>query len=218
MPERLPEAADVMPAVHEGRLRVTDRTEAIVLLLHGGRATETQPSAWRDISWLRMLPFARSVRRVSGGRLAPLLVHNTDGGWVAPSGSGVVQCRELVRRLRAAHDLPVVLLGHSSGGWVALRCGDQPGVAGVVALAPWVAEDEPVAHLTRTPVRVIHGAADSVCSPERARAYVEELAAAGGDATYRSVPKGDHGLFRHAGRWHRIAAEAALEVLTPGRR
>lgn len=207
---------DVMAAIRPGRLRMTARTEAIVLLLHGGRAEEPQPHAWRDVSWLRMLPFARAVRRAGRGRLATLLVHNTDGGWVAASGSGVLQCRELVRRLQAEHGLPVVLLGHSSGGWVALRVGGDPGVAGVVALAPWVAEDEGVDHLVGTPVRVAHGDADTVCSPTRAAAFVDRLRAVGGDAVYRSVPKGDHALLRHPTRWHHLAAAAVQDVLPAG--
>ena len=79
-----------------------------------------------------MLPFVTAVTRAAGGRVAPVLVHNSDGGWVAPSGSGLLQTREIVRRLHEEHGRPVVLLGHSSGGWAALRCGGQDAVIGSV--------------------------------------------------------------------------------------
>ena len=39
---------DAMDAVRQGRVRVTGRTQAIALLLHGGRATELQPKRFRD--------------------------------------------------------------------------------------------------------------------------------------------------------------------------
>ena len=203
---------DAMDAVRQGRVRVTGRTQAIALLLHGGRATELQPKRFRDISYLRMLPFASAVRRVSRGRVAPVLVHNTHGGWVAQSGSGVVQARELVRRLHAEYNLPIVLLGHSSGGWAAIRAGREKSVIGSVALAPWVADDEHAEPLREKIVRVIHGENDTVCSPAKARRFVERLQALGADATYTEVPGGGHALIDKPWRWHNLAASAVTEI------
>lgn len=188
------------------------RTRALVLILHGGRAEAPQPSRSRDVSYLRMLPFAPAVWRASRGLVAPVLVHNTDGGWIAPSGSGLTQSRELVRRLAEEYDRPVVLLGHSSGGWAALCSGGEDAVIGSVALAPWVDEGQPVEHLRDKVVRVIHGEADTVCSPQRSRDLIERLHAAGGDATYRSMP-GGHALLDHPLRWHQLAAHAVMEVV-----
>lgn len=203
--------------IRTGSLRVTRRTSAIALLLHGGRSVKTQPDRFRDISYLRMLPFGMAVMRASRGRVAPYLVHNTHGGWIASSGSGLVQARALVRGLSETHGLPVVLLGHSSGGWAALRIADEPGVAGAVALAPWVDEGEGVDHLVRSDahVRVIHGESDTVCSPVRSRAYVERAVRAGVDATFEGVPGGNHAMLDRPWRWHRRAGEA-VTGLVPG--
>ncbi len=202
-----------MAAIRQGRVRVGPRTRALALILHGGRAVDPQPHRARDVSYLRMLPFAPAVRRASGGTVAPVLVHNRHGGWIAPSGSGLVQIRELVRRLGDEHRVPVVLLGHSSGGWAALHGGGEDTVAGSVALAPWVDEGDPVEHLREKVVRVIHGEADSVCSPQRSRDFVERLRAAGGDATYRGVPGSGHALLDRPWRWHDLAATAVMDVV-----
>lgn len=203
---------DLMAAVRQGRVRVGPRTRAIVLILHGGRSVTPQPRRHRDVSYLRMLPFAPAVARASRGRIAPVLVHNSHGGWIASSGTGLVQTREIVRRLALEHDRPVVLLGHSSGGWAALRGGGQDEVIGSVALAPWVGEHDPVEHLRHKAVRVIHGEDDTVCSPARSRDLVDRLHALGGDATYREM-SGGHALLDHPGRWHQLAARAVMEVV-----
>ncbi|TWD16655.1 dienelactone hydrolase family protein [Marihabitans asiaticum] len=208
------DVTELLADVRRGRLRVGRRARAVVLLLHGGRAEDRQPSRWKDVSYLRMLPFAWDITWRSRGRVAPLLVHNTHGGWVAPSGSGVVQARELIRGLVEEHSLPVVVLGHSSGGWAALRVAADPGVVGAVALAPWVAQDEPTAHLVGSGarVRVVHGEADEVCDPWRARDYVAALAAKGVDATFDLVPGGNHALLDKPWRWHARATRAVLDL------
>lgn len=209
------EPADLMSAIRQGRARVGARTRAVALILHGGRAVDPQPYRSRDVSYLRMLPFAPALRRSSSGRVAPVLVHNRHGGWIAPSGSGLVQTRELVRALAEEHGLPIVLLGHSSGGWAALQCGGEDGVVGSVALAPWVDESDPVDHLRDRVVRVIHGEADRVCSPERSRDLVDRLRAGGADADYRAVP-GGHAMLERPRRWHTLAARAVTEVVERG--
>lgn len=200
-----------MDTIRVGRVKVTRRTRAVAVLLHGGRAEQPQPRRFHDVSYLRMTPFVGAVRRAGDGQVAPVLVHNGDGGWVASSGSGVRQAREIIDRLVDEHRLPVILLGHSSGGWVALRAGDGAQVLGSVALAPWVGPQDPIAHLQGKVVRVIHGEADRVCSPQRAQQYVEQLRASGVDATYRSLP-GGHALLENPRRWHSEAARAVIEI------
>lgn len=207
------DAQELMAAVRQGRVRVGPRTRALALILHGGRAVDPQLRRFHDVSYLRMLPFAPTVWRVSRGQVAPVLVHNRHGGWIASSGSGLVQTRELVHRLAHEHGLPVVLLGHSSGGWAALRCGGEQEVAGTVALAPWIDLDDPVEHLRDKVVRIIHGEADTVCSPQRSRDLVGRLHAAGGDASYHGVADGGHALLDRPWRWHGLAARAVMDVV-----
>lgn len=201
-----------MSVIRQGRARVGARTRALAVILHGGRAVAPQPRRSTDVSYLRMLPFGPAVSRISRGMVAPVLVHNRHGGWIAPSGSGLVQTRELVRRLAEQHELPVVLLGHSSGGWAALHAGGADAVAGVVALAPWTDADDPVEHLREKAVRVVHGEADTVCDPRRSRDLVQRLRALGGDARYQGVA-GGHALLDRPWRWHGLAARAVVDVV-----
>ncbi|GAB3587077.1 alpha/beta hydrolase [Calidifontibacter terrae] len=210
------DTAELMQAVRRSRVRVDACTEAIALILHGGRAKVDRPLRWRDASYLRMLPFGPAIRRESTGRVAPALVHNTHGGWVASSGSGLVQAREVVRALSQEHGLPVVLLGHSSGGWAALRIGDEETVLGSVALAPWLGDSERTDPLRDKVVRVIHGEDDRICSPTRSADLVRRLQAAGADAEFRGVP-GGHAMLDNPRRWHALAARAVVEVVDRGR-
>ena len=208
-------SADPMDAIRVGRVKVTRATRAIAVLLHGGRAEQPQPRRFHDVSYLRMAPFVGAVRKAGDGHVAPVLVHNSDGGWVASSGSGVRQARAVIDRLFDEYRLPVVLLGHSSGGWVALRAGDSAQVLGSVALAPWIGPQDPTGHLQGKVVRVIHGEADRVCSPQRAQQYVEQLRSRGVDASYRSLP-GGHALLENPRRWHTEAAGAVAAIAASG--
>ncbi|WP_420712490.1 alpha/beta hydrolase, partial [Streptomyces sp. SPB78] len=63
-------------------------------------------------------------------------------------------------------DRPVVLLGHSMGGRAALRAAGHPTVRGIVALAPWCPEGEPVAQLAGRELVILHGDQDRVTSPD----------------------------------------------------
>ncbi|MCG8656802.1 hypothetical protein [Yimella sp. NH-Cas1] len=83
---------------------------------------------------------------------------------------------------------------------------------GSVALAPWVADDEHAEPLREKIVRVIHGENDTVCSPAKARRFVERLQALGADATYTEVPGGGHALIDKPWRWHNLAATAVTEI------
>ncbi|NED23178.1 prolyl oligopeptidase family serine peptidase, partial [Streptomyces sp. SID9913] len=105
----------------------------------------------------------------------------------------------------------------SMGGRAALRAAAAPEVRGVVALAPWCPEGEPVAHLRDKDVVVLHGDHDRVTDPHASAAFVRRARESGARAAMRTVPGGDHAMLRHAGHWHRTAAAAVTALLTPGR-
>nr|WP_257910521.1 hypothetical protein [Janibacter limosus] len=117
---------DLMAAVRQGRLRVGPRTRAIALVLHGGRSVTPQPRRHRDVSYLRMLPFAPAVARASRGSIAPVLVHNRHGGWIASSGTGLVQTREIVRR-RGGRARPARRAARSLQRWLGGAARRWPG-------------------------------------------------------------------------------------------
>src|SRR5690606_14798076 len=103
------------------------------------------------------------------------------------------------------------------GGRAALRAAAAPEVRGVVALAPWCPEGEPVAHLRDKDVVVLHGDHDRVTDPHPSAAFVRRARESGARAALRSVPGRDHAMLRHARPWHRTAAAPVTALLTPGR-
>ncbi|WP_019816253.1 serine aminopeptidase domain-containing protein, partial [Saccharomonospora saliphila] len=118
---------------------------AVALVLHGGAqygAEAVRP--WRA-AYLRMVPVARALCS-EGARLGleVRLLRNRVRGWNEPERDPVRDARWALERIGRDHPgVPVVLLGHSMGGRVALRVCDDPAVTGVGALAPWTPRGEP---------------------------------------------------------------------------
>ena len=146
-------------------------------------------------------------------------VKNRIRGWNGAAQDPLVDARSaaLDRVRRALPGIPVVLVGHSMGGRVVLRLSDEPDVAGVAALAPWIAGD---ARLPRsgTPVLLLHGTKDRITDPRRTAALARRFAVAGVDVRHVPIDGGDHPMLRQANRWHDTVADFVREVLhAPGR-
>ena len=191
---------------------------AVVLVLHGGRETSLAPTSRRQLSAVRMLPFARAVTRRTRDRgVAVWRVRYLVRGWNGAARSPVADARWALDEVRRRHgEVPVVLLGHSMGGRTAVHVLDDPSVRGAVLLAPWLPVGEPVRGVAGRRVVVLHGDADHVTSASASRAWARRAAEAGGDVTWEPVAGGDHALLRDAGGWHRRAVDGVLEVLDRG--
>jgi dienelactone hydrolase len=100
------------------------------------------------------------------------------------------------------------------GGRVAVRVADDPSVVGVVALAPWLTEAEPVAPLSGRRTLIAHGNLDFVTSPRLSRRFAMRAHEAGVDVTYRVVHGDSHAMVLRAATWHRLTARAALDFLS----
>ena len=140
---------------------------AVVLVLHGGQERSTVPATrWYPAYW-RMVPFARDLRRAGrGAGVAVWLMCNRYRGWNQPELDPVADARWALEAIRRAHPgVPVVLVGHSMGGRVALRVADDPAIAGVCVLAPWTPAGEPVAQLADRTVLIAHGDRDRITDP-----------------------------------------------------
>jgi dienelactone hydrolase len=123
--------------------------------------------------------------------------------------------RALAELTRLVGEVPVILVGHSMGGRAALRVAAAAQVAGVVALAPWCPEGEPVAHLNDKKVIALHGDRDRVTDPAESIAFVRRARAAGSRAGVLLVRGGDHAMLRRYGTWHRATGSAVAELLRP---
>jgi dienelactone hydrolase len=184
----------------------------VVLVLHGGQERSEDPVLRRQASFLRMVLVSIAVRRRD---VAVCLLRYQVRGWNARPGQDPAPVRDArwaLEQLRTAHPgVPVVLVGHSMGGRTANYVSDEPDVAGVVALAPWLPPGEPVR--TTTPMLVLHGTADTWTSPKASRQHVERVRAAGGRAAWFPAEGGEHAMLASLRRWHAFARDGALGLL-----
>jgi pimeloyl-ACP methyl ester carboxylesterase len=202
----------------ELRGHVPDHPVGAVLILHGGAERSRVPVAWWRLAVVRMIPFATAITRLAPDDVAVLRLKNRVRGWNGSRQDPVHDARWALDRIRRTlPGVPVVLVGHSMGGRVALRLGGEPDVAGVVALAPWVESDvrQPRPGI---PVLLVHGTADRITDPRRTAILATRFSDDGVDVTHVVVEGSNHSMLRDAATWHDTVAGFVSEVLTgPGR-
>lgn len=197
--------------MHAAEGRATEPS-ALCLVLHGGRSVSEAEVFAGQIAVLRMRPIARVLAR----ELPSVAVYRLQlsvRGWNGTGATAVRDARWAVGVLRDLHpDVPLVLVGHSMGGRTAMRIADEPGVVGIVGLAPWLPADEPLAHLGDVVVRLVHGDRDRIVPEPSTRAFVARLLGAGIDVRRSVLPGTGHGMVRGWRRWNAevVAAVAAL--------
>ncbi|MFL6167008.1 MAG: alpha/beta hydrolase [Ornithinibacter sp.] len=198
----------------ELRGHVPAHPDGVVLVLHGGAAASRAPITWRCLAVLRMVPFATAIHRRAGDRLAVVRLKNRVRGWNGTRQDPLQDARWALDRIR--HVLPrrpVVLVGHSMGGRVALQLSGEPDVVGVAALAPWVEFD------TRQPppgvsVLLAHGSNDRVTDPRRTDVLAKRYTRDGVDLRYVEVEGGIHSMLRYPRIWHEAVADFVTDVLS----
>ena len=197
----------------ELRGHVPDDPFGVVLILHGGAEASRMPVAWWRLAVLRMAPFASTITRRSGDDLVVLRLKNRVRGWNGTRQDPVQDARWALDRIRRAlPDVPVVVVGHSMGGRVALHLSTEPDVVGVAALAPWVESD--VRHpRPGVAVLLMHGSSDHVTDPRRTDVLARRYADSGVDLRYVQVEGGTHTMLRDASLWHDTVADFVTDVL-----
>lgn len=192
------------------------RARAIALVLHGGAEHGTDPLDGRSLSWRRGRALARHVAAaVTGDDVGVLLLRYRVRGWNAGHGpvpSPVADARWALDEIARTHDLPVAVLGHSMGARTGVAVADHPSVRGVVALAPWLPPDDPVAPLTGKVLRAAHGRLDRITSARATRAYVARAAEVA-DAEFTDMGAVGHYLLRRPSRWNAWATASVREIL-----
>ncbi|MEU6643035.1 alpha/beta family hydrolase [Saccharomonospora sp. NPDC046836] len=188
---------------------------AVALVLHGGAehgAGTVQP--WR-LAYLRMVPFGQ-VLRAAGARhgLEVRLLRNRVRGWNEPVLDPVVDARWALDRIRAERPgLPVLLVGHSMGGRVALRVADDPAVTGVCALAPWTPPGEPVDAVGGRAVVIVHGTRDQITSPGSSYDFAGRADSAAARLARFELAGEGHAMLRRPGVWNRLVAAFMTDLL-----
>jgi pimeloyl-ACP methyl ester carboxylesterase len=191
----------------------TAAPRAAVLVLHGGKAESLDPVEARNLTVRRMQPFARGLAAL-GDDLAVVQLRYRQRGW---NGSGADALADVAHALAVVGErfggVPVVMVGHSMGGRAALRSAGHPSVRGVVALAPWLPDGEPVEQLADRDVVALHGTRDLTTSPRGSARFVARAAPIAHRAICLHVPWSGHGMIVRASTWHRLTAAFVAAIV-----
>jgi dienelactone hydrolase len=203
------------------RLRVRPaegETVAVALVLHGGKARSVRPASRRQLSAIRMTPFARALQRAGASAgLAVWTLQYRDRGW-NDKGSQVHDALWALGEVERAHPgTPVYLIGHSLGGRAALAAGGHPSVRAIMALAPWLPATEPVDHLRGGPVLIAHGTRDKWVDPRGSLLFAERARGAGVDVSRVEVTGVGHAMLRRCSLWHGLTTYFVMTQLAGAR-
>ena len=205
-------------------VRVTGpTTRCAVVCMNGGQAREVEGTWSASIEWL--------IRRLST-RLPEIAF--AEVRYRVKSWKRLESCfedaRAAVREVGAPRTL---LLGFSMGGAVSIGIADEPGVEGVIGLAPWIPEQLDVSRLHGKRLSVFHGALDRWLpgipgvSAGHSRKGFERARARGADGRYVLIPGGLHGLalrsprgrlitLPRADRWAELVEEEVRRFVDAG--
>ncbi|MFN2517899.1 MAG: alpha/beta fold hydrolase [Jatrophihabitantaceae bacterium] len=187
----------------------------MALVLHGGRSRGTGPVRASQLAVLRMVPFARSLRRAGAADgLAVARLRYQQRGWNGAEQSPVADARWALEQLqRRFPGVAVGLVGHSMGGRAALHVADHPNVRAVVALAPWIEAADPVGQLAERRLLIVHGSLDRMTSPSASAAYAHAAARVAASVTYVTMQGDRHAMLRRATVWYGLTNGFVLGVL-----
>lgn len=184
----------------------------VVLLLPGGDESSARRASFLATTAVRTLG-RRLVRAGREDGLVGHVVRYRQRGWngtdALPARDAAWAADEVVRRYG---DVPVCLVGIDMGGRAALHAAGHAAVNSVLALAPWLPEDdmavapEPVKQLGGRRVLVVHGTNDERTDPELSFRYTERVKKANRDTCRFEVHSDGHALHQHR------AEVAALSV------
>ena len=173
---------------------------AVLLLPGGEEVSARRPSPVWATALVRSL--SRHIAR--SGRAEGLAVHTVQyryRGWNGSEAHLAADAEwaadEVVRRYG---DVPVCLVGVDMGGRAALRAGGHEAVNSVVALAPWLPEDdvaapaEPVKQLVGRRVLIVHGTNDERTDPELSFRFAQRAKKVNREVCRFEVHSDGHGL------------------------
>ncbi|WP_055535405.1 dienelactone hydrolase family protein [Streptomyces graminilatus] len=197
----------------------TSVSGAVLLLPGGDEVSDRRPSPILATASVRTLG-RRLARAGRSDGLAVHVVHYRSRGWNGSEAQLAHDTRwavdEVVRRYG---DVSVCLAGVDMGGRAALRAADHEAVNSVLALAPWLPEDdvaappEPVRQLTGRRVMIVHGTNDQRTDPELSFRFAARAKKANRDICRFEVHADGHGLHQYRQEVHALAEDFVMGVL-----
>ncbi|MFD0371893.1 alpha/beta hydrolase [Streptomyces sp. NPDC127114] len=196
-------------------------TEAggVVLLLPDGEVASGRRHSVR--AHAAVLPLGR--RLVRAGRADGLVSHVVryrGRGWNGTDAQLAADARWAVSEaVRRYGDVPVCLVGRGMGARAALAAGGHTAVTAVLALAPWLPEDdraaepEPVRQLVGRRVLIVHGTNDARTDPELSYRFAERAKKSNRDTCRFEVHADGHALRQYREEVHALAADFVLSAL-----
>jgi pimeloyl-ACP methyl ester carboxylesterase len=183
---------------------------AVALIAHGGSESSVRPATTLDPAALRMYPFLLDLHRAGRRRgLVTCQLRYRVRGY--NEGDPVDDVEWALEEIARRHgDAPVCLLGHSMGARAALRAAAAAHVRGVVALAPWLPQGEPVEQLAGRTIVIAHGTRDRVTAPAASLAYALRAVGTAERLCRFEVRGSRHGMLDRAPAWHALARRAVL--------
>ena len=187
-------------------MRVTGPTDGYaVVCVNGGQGREVEGTWSASVEWLV---------GVLSGRIPGLGF--AEVRYRVKSWSRLDACfedaRAAIRELGAPRTL---LLGFSMGGAVSIGVADEPGVEGVIALAPWIPDRLELDGLDGKELTIFHGALDRWLpgipgvSPRHSREGFERARARGVRGRYVVIPGAVHGIALRSPRGGLVALPRA---------
>ncbi len=204
-----------MPAPSLTPYDAPGRTVAMVLVLHGGKDRSSAEVTGRSLAWRRSLRLAHDLGGPLHGEGVGLSVlRYRTAGWNGDGAGRIEDAHWALDRIRASYgEVPVAILGHSMGGRAACRVADHELVRGVVALAPWLPADEPVAALAGRVLYAAHGQRDRITRARDTRAFVERAREVATTASFTDMGDLGHYLLRGVHAWNAFALDGIRRVL-----
>ncbi|MCX5331801.1 MULTISPECIES: alpha/beta hydrolase [unclassified Streptomyces] len=192
----------------------------VVLLLPGGEEnSDRRPSSMMATASVRALG-RRLARAGREDGLAAHVVHYRYRGW---NGTEAHLARdadwateEVVRRYG---DVAVCLAGVDMGARAALHAGGHEAVNSVLAIAPWLPEEdvaappEPVKQLAGRRVLMVHGTNDARTDPELSFRLAARAKKANRDVCRFEVHSDGHALRQHRDEVHALAEDFVMGSL-----
>lgn len=182
-------------------------TLAVALVLHGGKSHSYEPVEAHHLSPARMVPFAKHLHRAGRDHgLAVWSLRNSVRGWNGQDMTPLQDARWALEQIRQQHPgVPVFLLGHSMGGLTAVCAADDPQVAAVVALAPWLNPGTPASPVAGKKVLIVHGTTDRWTSPSESLKFARRASPDAASVQYVTLNRAGHFMFRRVRLWHALA-------------